>query len=121
MTRKRDKNFKGKVKPKVEENIMISILMWPFRWLFKWVKGYDFYGVPIAPMNFKGAETMKTFYGGFFSLAVKAIMLTFILNKFNEMLRFSAPAITQLLLQGTSVELGYMYGEEDLGNTSLAI
>jgi len=72
-------------------------------------------------MNFKGAETTKTFYGGFFSLIVKAIMLTFILNKFNEMLRFSAPAITQLLLQGTNVELSYMYGEEDLGNTSLAI
>lgn len=72
--------------------------MYLYEMVFNYVKSKDFYGVTLSPMNFKGKETMKCFYGGFFSLMVKTLMITFIIGKFNEMLRFTAPSITQLLL-----------------------
>ena len=89
--------------------------------LLEKINSYDAFAQGPSPFNLGGKSKATTTAGGLVSLVMKFVTATFFLYKLNDMVFFEYPTVFQISIQGTPTELTTVYGEEKLGNTSLAI
>lgn len=86
-----------------------------------YIRSQDTFGKGAAPFNLGGKGKANSVPGGIISSFIKYLAYIFLILKINEMMFFSKPAITQLTIQGTPLELSTVYDKKRLGNTSFAI
>ena len=66
--------------------------------IMDWIKSHDMFGFSTPPFFINGSDSVPTLLGGILSLGIKFIVTLFLMGKFNEMIFYSDPKITQLLI-----------------------
>ena len=91
-----------------------------FTWVRDGIVDHDQFGQPI-PINFQGEDTFKTLPGGFLSIFLTVMLLSYFLLKAKYMMTYREWSLTQQRVLTSKDELSVPLNFRDFHNITMAL